>query len=105
LFIFNVNLIINNEKFYFILLIKYGSSRYFFRFFGSFSKERGEPACGRAAKSRGLFLVAAGGEKCSNYFQDSAPARNCQVRLARFGGLGDQIVGGFGRKNQLAVLF
>jgi hypothetical protein len=31
--------------------------------------------------------------------------RNCQIRLARFGGLGDQIVGNFGRKNQLAVLF
>ncbi len=33
------------------------------------------------------------------------PVRNCQIRIARFGGLGDQIVGNFRRKNQLAVLF
>jgi len=26
-------------------------------------EERGEPACGRAAKSRGLVFAAAGGEK------------------------------------------
>jgi len=35
-------------------------------------KERGEPACGRAAKSGGFFFAACGGEICSNYFQYSA---------------------------------
>ena len=29
----------------------------------------------------------------------AAPDRNCQIRLARFGGLGNQIIGNFGRKN------
>jgi len=54
--------------------------------------------------SRGAFLAAAGGEMRSNYFKNRAPARNCQIRLARFGGLGNQIVRNFRRKNQLAVL-
>ena len=58
----------------------------------------------RTNSGRRIF-AAAGGKKCSNYFQNRAPARNCQIRLARFGGLGNQIVWNFGRKNQLAVLF
>ena len=33
---------------------KCGSSRCFYRFFGSFNKERGEPACGRAADYGGF---------------------------------------------------
>jgi hypothetical protein len=32
-------------------------------------KERGEPACERAAKSGWLFFAAFGGEMCSNYFR------------------------------------
>ena len=32
------------------------------------------------------------------------PPRKSQIRLARFGGLGNQIERNFGRKNQLAVL-
>ena len=33
-----------------------------------------------------------------------APVRKSQISLVRLASLGDQIVGNFGRKNQLAVL-
>ena len=36
---------------------------------------------------------------------DPQPVRKSQIRLARFGGLGNQIERNFGLKNQLAVLF
>ena len=52
----------------------------------------------------GLLVAATGSEMRSNYFKNRAPVRKSQIRLARFGELGDQIVGNFGRKNQLAVL-
>jgi hypothetical protein len=69
-------------------------------------KYRDEPRrAGRAAPIKQANLCRLRRQRCSNYFQDSAPARNCQVRLARCGVLGDQIVGNFGRKNQLMVLF
>jgi len=52
------------------------------------------------------FLVAAfGGEMRSDYFKNRAPVRKSQISLVRLALLGDQIVGNFGRKNQLAVLF
>jgi len=44
-------------------------------------------------------------EKSSDFVQDTQPARKSQIRLARFGGLGDQIERNFGLKNQLAILF
>jgi hypothetical protein len=82
------------EKFSFT---KCGSSRYFYQVLWQFLKSR---------RSRsnfwGLAVAAAGGEMRSNYFQNRAPVRKCQVRLAS---LGDQIVRNFERKNQLAVLF
>jgi len=64
-------------------------------------EERGE-----AVSFFGFSAAPSGarGGKCSSYFKNSAPARKCQVRLARFDGLGDQIVENFWRKNQLAVL-
>ncbi len=49
-------------------------------------------------------LAAVGGEKCSNYFQYSAPLRKGQRLVPRSAGLGDQIVGNFKGKNQLAIL-
>ncbi|MBU1730497.1 hypothetical protein KJ557_03045, partial [Patescibacteria group bacterium] len=52
----------------------------------------------------GLLVAAAGGEMRSNYFQNRAPVRKSQISLVRLASLGDQIVGNFGRKNQLAVL-
>jgi len=67
-----------------------------------FLSSRRAPPCGASRTNSGRRIFAAfGGKKCSNYFQDSAPARKCQVRLARFGGLGDQIVGNFGRKKSV----
>jgi hypothetical protein len=71
-----------------------------------FLKIAASPACGTSRTIQaGESLAAAGGKKCSNYFQNRAPARNCQICLARFGRLGNQIVGNFRRKNQSAVLF
>jgi len=55
--------------------------------------------------NRGVAFVVFGGEKCSNYFQNKAPVRKSQILLVRLASLGDQIVGDFGRKNQLAILF
>jgi len=52
----------------------------------------------------GLAVAAAGGEMRSNYFKNRAPVRKSQISLVRLASLGDQIVGNFGRKNQLAVL-
>ena len=52
----------------------------------------------------GLLVAAAGSEMRSNYFKNTAPVRKSQISLARLASLGDQIVGNFGRKNQLAVL-
>jgi len=52
----------------------------------------------------GLAVAAGGGEVRSNYFQNRAPVRKSQISLVRLASLGDQIVGNFGRKNQLAVL-
>jgi len=102
---------------------KCGSSRYFYRFFSSFSKERGEPACGRAVpvvetsfhygagKLRGLSFAVCGGEKCSNYFKYTEPVRKSQRFLGRlaeftpfFSGLGDQIERKIERKNQFLVV-
>ncbi len=54
---------------------------------------------------RGLLLAAEGGEMRPNYFQYTQPARNSQICLAPFAGLGNQIERNFGLKNQLAVLF
>ena len=56
-----------------------------------FTKERGEPACGRAAKSGWLFFAAAGGEIRSNYFQSSAHFSKSQRFMGRLASLGDQI--------------
>jgi len=75
-----------------------------FPVFWQFLKNAASPLAGEPHQSGRRIFAAAGGKKCSNYFQNRAPARNCQCRLASFGGLGDQIVGNFGRKNQLAVL-
>ncbi len=53
-----------------------------------FIKERGEPACGRAAKSQGLVFAAFGGEMRSNYFQYRAFSKSQRFigRLASLGG-------------------
>jgi len=52
----------------------------------------------------GLAVAAAGGEMRSNYFKNTAPVRILQAIWCRLASLGDQIVGNFGRKKQLAVL-
>jgi hypothetical protein len=54
-------------------------------------EERGEPALRASRKLRGLAFAAFGGEKCSNYFQYSAPARKSQQFRGRLASLGDQI--------------
>ena len=52
----------------------------------------------------GQTIAAAGGEMRPNYFHYPPHDRKSQIRLARFGGLGNQIVRDFERKNQLAIL-
>jgi len=89
---------INMKKFSFT---KYGLRRYFYQVLWQFLRSR---------RSRSNFegLVVAPpwrGEMRSNYFQNRAPVRKSQISLVRLASLGDQIVGNFGRKNQLAVLF
>jgi len=64
-----------------------------------FNKERGEPACGRAAKSGGFFFAACGGEICSNYFQYSAHFSKSQRFMGRLASLGGQIERKFESKN------
>jgi len=78
---------------------KCSSGRYFYQVLWQFLRSRRN-----RSNFGGLAVAAEGGEMRSNYFKNRAPARNCQICLARFGGLGNQIVGNFGRKNQLAVL-
>ena len=80
---------------------KCGSSRYFLRVLWQFLRTRRS-----RSNFGGLAVAAAGGEMRSNYFKNRAPVRKSQislVRLAEFipltAGLGDQIVGNFGRKN------
>jgi hypothetical protein len=78
---------------------KCGSSRYFYQVLWQFLRLR---------RSRlifgGLLVAAFGGEMRSDYFKNRAPVRKSQISLVRLASLGDQIVGNFGRKNQLAVL-
>jgi len=85
------------EKFSFT---KCGSSRYFYQVLWQFLRSRRS-----RSKFWGLAVAAAGGEMRSNYFQNKAPVRKSQILLVRLASLGDQIVGDFGRKNQLAILF
>jgi len=84
---------------------KCGSRRYFYQVLWQFLRIAASPLAGEPHQSDRRIFAAEGGKKRSNYFKNRAPARKCQIRLARFGGLGNQIVGNFGRKNQLAVLF
>jgi len=79
---------------------KCGSSRYFYQVLWQFLNIAAKPLI-----FRGLLLAAAGGEMRPNYFQYTQPPRKSQIRLARFGGLGNQIERNFGLKNQLAVLY
>jgi len=63
---------------------KCGSRRYFYQILWQFLSSRRS-----RSNFLGLAVAACGGEMRSNYFQNRAPARNCQIRLARCGGLGD----------------
>ena len=55
---------------------------------------------------RGVYPAFSGarGEICSNYLQNRAPVRNCQICGVRIAPLGDQFVGNLGRKKPLSVL-
>ena len=86
-----------------LFFLKYGSSRYFSGSLAVF-EEHGEPAGGRAARLRGLFLAAFGGEKCSNYFQYSAHGRICQAFRLAASRLGGQIERDFPAERQFLVL-
>jgi hypothetical protein len=78
---------------------KCGSSRYFLQVLWQFLiSQRSRSIFG------GLAVAAFGGEMRSNYFKNTAPVRILQAISVRLASLGDQIVGNFGRKNQLAVL-
>ena len=58
----------------------------------------------KSLKFWGFLVAAFGGEMRADYFKNRAPVRKSQISLVRLASLGDQIVGNFGRKNQLAVL-
>jgi len=78
---------------------KCGSSRYFYQVLWQFLSSRRS-----RSNFGGLAVAATGGEMRSNYFQNTAPVRILQAFWCCLASLGDQIVGNFGRKNQLAVL-
>jgi len=78
---------------------KCGSGRYFYQVLWQFLRSRRSHS-----NFERLAGAATGGEMRSNYFKNRAPVRKSQISLVCLASLGDQIVGNFGRKNQLAVL-
>jgi len=79
---------------------KCGSSRYFYQVLWQFLI-----SWRIRSNFGGLAVATFGDEMRSDYFKNRAPVRKSQISLVRLASLGDQIVGNFGRKNQLAVLF
>jgi len=78
--------------------LKCSSSRYFYQVLWQFLSS------GFRFGIFGQILAAAGGEMRPNYFKYRPPKRNSQVFKIRLAPLGDQIIGNFRRKNQLAIL-